>query len=229
MASYDESEMVIKLEKNGVDAIVSIKEDGRILNKTVSMEEIISKLMTNYSISTGLLPRGTRIYSGTQSDYAVGIEIPAGVRPLHYIREGQFKGKVPFPPCFMVVGVKNTNITYSAMYAAHGPVTSDKDNLYNFPFGNVYNDGHICWGGVKLSMIKNPIELLPIVSSFMDSEYNGDLMYDTTFNPSKLEGLISRNLKSLLTTIENKEVFPLDILVKAGQTVSGALKRAKGN
>ena len=47
MASYDESEMVIKLEKNGVDAIVSIKEDGRILNKTVSMEEIISKLMTN--------------------------------------------------------------------------------------------------------------------------------------------------------------------------------------
>ena len=28
MASYDESEMVIKLEKNGVDAIVSIKEDG---------------------------------------------------------------------------------------------------------------------------------------------------------------------------------------------------------
>jgi hypothetical protein len=128
----------------------------------------------------------------------------------------------------MVFRIQKTNVHESSAFALSGPITSLNNSLCKFPFGNTYDDGRICWGGVKLPKIKEPIDILSCVSSFMDSEYNGDLSNDRTFDSLRLQEygikFTKHSIAELLHYIKDKEFFPSELLKPCGLTISNVTK-----
>ena len=45
-------------------------------------------------------------------------------------------------------------------YALKEDEPTQESVLYNYPFGNVYNDGHICFGNIKENIIKKDKTIL---------------------------------------------------------------------
>lgn len=208
-----ESEVTIRL--NGTsDATITIKKEDRIVNKNVSLDSLVSCLAANYKISTGILPRGTRFFSGSSTNYRIGIEIPRNIRTLRYVKNGVFEYNIPFPVCFVIFSIENNIVFSTEVFSLRNPITSEDDYLYHFPFGNVYKEGKVCWGGVKVPTINSPFELLSLVGLFFNSEYNGDLIGSYSFNSNADMQIEQSFVKTLFDALNNKEVFPNNILRK---------------
>jgi hypothetical protein len=61
---------------------------------------------------------------------------------------------IPHPYSLMAIKLKELGtgkfkVVASRMYAMSAPLFSDTAQLYRFPYGNVYSDGRICWGGYQ--------------------------------------------------------------------------------
>lgn len=209
----NEQEIIIKLN-NFLNASITIKDKDKVINKSVSIDSLVSSIVSDHKISTGILPRGTRFFSGTQTNYTIGIEVPRNIRYLKYVRDGVFEYNVPFPVCFFVFHVENFIVTATKVFSLLNPITSNNDFIYGFPFGNTYSDGKVCWGGVNVPIINSPFELLSLIGLFLSSEYNGDLIGFHNFRSSTYEEIKTRDIKSLLKFLDKKEIFPNDLLVK---------------
>lgn len=209
------TEMLIKLNNTSADATVVTKNNNISTTKVISIESLITSLTGGHKISTGILPKGTKFFSGSLSDYIIGIEIPRCIRPLRYVRDGVFEYNIPFPMCFVVFYVIDGRISNTYVYALKNPVTSKSTELFNFPFGNTYGDGRVCWGGVRLSEVKSPTELLSTISLFFGSEYNGDLISSSSFDESVELNITMGVVKTLLDALNGKEFFPNELLYKS--------------
>ena len=75
--------------------------------------------------------------------------------------------------------------------------------LCSCPMSNVYADGHICWGSVRVPSVKNLKELEDICKLFIHAPGNSDL---TGFFRSTKYG----SLGNLLKILETAEEFPED-------------------
>jgi hypothetical protein len=206
----DSNEMIIRLPENSADAYVSIRNGKTISKKIVSVPNLISSLAKEQRISTGLMPRGTRVYSGSGNNYIIVVEVPAGIRPINYNTKNLI---IPHPSYLFFFKVVNSSVVDVRILALGGPITSLKNVLYRFPFGNTYGDGRICWGSVRLPKIENPINLISIISMFLDSKFNGDLS-GGCYNHKE-----SFYLEDFLKFLDNKETFPIDTLVKIPETI----------
>lgn len=219
-------EIIIRLKENCTDAAVCIKTNQSTLTKTVEFSEVLSKLTSTISINTGILPLGTRLYIGTKNNYQILIEIPGKIRDFKYLKqEIHFEGKVPFPSCVMFFEINNSTIVNSKAFALREPIFSEETQLYNFPFGNTYSDGNICWGSAEKEKIKKPLDLISCISSFMNSTYNGDLFYSSAFNYNFNPDLLKGNFISLLNFLKDKEIFPKELLVKNEYSIEQILRR----
>lgn len=206
----DSNEMIIRLPENSADAYVSIRNGKTISKKIVSIPNLISSLAKEQKISTGLLPRGARVYSGSENNYTIVIEVPAGIRPINYNTKNFI---VPHPSYLFFFRVSNSSVVDVRIFALGGPITSLKNALYRFPFGNTYGDGRICWGGVHLPKIENPINLISIIGMFLDSKFNGDL------SGGSFKHKECYYLEEFLVFLDKKETFPIDSLIKLSETI----------
>jgi hypothetical protein len=210
----NEQEIIIKLN-NSLNASITIKGKDKTINKNVSIDSLVTSIVSNNKISTGILPRGTRFFSGTQSNYSIGIEVPRNIRSLRYVRDGIFEYNIPFPVCFFVFGIENCILKTTKVFSLSNPITSNNDFVFGFPFGNTYADGKVCWGGVNVPTINSPFELLSLIGLFLGSEYNGDLIGYHSFGTGSNEEIQTRSVKSLLEFLNKKETFPNELLVKS--------------
>ena len=145
------------------------------------------------------LPKG--YYKGAvgeqgENSFKVLIVIPAGRRMLNYYGDNM---EVPFPELLFSSTVVNGNQVDSRMFVINSNKLSAETKLYHYPFGNVYGDGHICWGNNVINGIKKMSDVDRIVVNFFGSETNDDL-----FVPS--HGI--RTQRELLKKIEEEVVFP---------------------
>ena len=217
-----ENDLIITIPNEGNDANVAItKEDGTIDQKTVSLNDIITNLASSYKFSTGLLPRGTRAFSGSSVTYSIVIEAAARRREISH---EDLREVVPFPHCIFAFYVKNNTISNTRLYCRPQPLESDSDFLYNFPFGNVYhNDGRICWGSVSLPEIRTPMNLIGVVNMFFTSGFNGDLFDPgVSFNHPVYTGKERRinSLANLIRYMSKRDVFPADMLIESAKTLN---------
>ena len=217
------AELNIKISDSSSNAIITYKSNNsKIENtKSVLIEELISGLLADHSISTGILPNGTKMFSGTSNNYRILIETPPKVRKMKILKlnsDGTKKIKevieVPYPICLFDFSIKDCGIYDVRIYSLKNTLQKMDDNIYCFPFSNVYTDGRVCWGGVKLPIINNPIELIGVINTFIESEFKGDLAGTNFLN--KVEDTEILDFWMLIKFLTNKNSFPVEVLKKNG-------------
>lgn len=221
-------EMIAKIVSGKTEVVqLQIKKDmGEIQRKNISFRrfiDIINDSVVNIDnmIQIGPLPNG--YYSGEISperEYSFNcvLIVPEGLRPFYYMDEIFM---IPFPVLVFYFMVLDGRMTFSKCYAMKkGSVTEDSI-LYHYPFGNVYDDGKICWGKNKLPEIKRMKELETLVSLFFGSPTNNDL-----YNPSSIlkcseEYVLTQ--RGLLEHIKGLEMFPENILHCTGNKLGSLI------
>jgi hypothetical protein len=229
----NKSNLVIKIPNGSSEAhITMIDEAGITSYKTVVMDSLISNLTSSFVISTGLIPNNTRFFSGTTSDYMIGIESPARVRRFlqtsYNTRDDLPKElKIPFPTCLFIFSIEGSKIVESRVYAVNGPIHKENSLLYRFPFGNTYHNARICWGNAisKMSAINNPMSLVSVIALFYDAPFNGDLFDGQTINtPQDNKKVI--DFWSMLVYLNGKETFPQEMLYNIKTQLSKVMREA---
>ena len=202
-------ELIIKIKNDSPSANLTIINNGLEKKKNISTEDLTSHLVSDYKLNTGLLPTGTRYFSGAKSNYNISIELPAKIRSMKVYSSGSRKKEVmeiPFPVCSFNFNIQNYELRDTRIFSMKHPLQTEKDAMYCFPFGNVYGDGRVCWGSVKLSKVSKPMELVSIITLFLGSEFNGDLA--NNFNTKDKVG----NFWELIAHLKDKTEFSLDFL-----------------
>ncbi len=215
----EDCSLTITIPGAGTDAHVSIvAPDGISKQKTVSVDDIVANLASSYRFSTGLLPKGTRFFSGSLNDYLICIEMEERVRKMRSVGNEERTRMIPFPKCLFIFFVRSNKIIQTYIHSLKKNLESDKDTLYHFPFGNVYQDGHVCWGGASLMKVNQPMELVGIINIFLDSGFNGDLIEENTYlAPSSYKKGESRirDFWSLLNYLEKRDAYPSSMLKRS--------------
>jgi hypothetical protein len=204
------------------EAIATFKTGKNIFTKPISVSDLVTELARDLEITTGVLPNGTRFYSGTKTMYRIGIQVPAKKRTTRFsLLDASQSFTVPFPEMLFIFSVQDKRIFSSLLFACIPPIGRPQDRLYSFPFGNVYgNDGKICWGDVHQAAIEEPIMLDTMIARFFGSVFSGHLVNGTSlFNPP--DGVV--NLRTLLESLSNQEFFPDNILKTSQFTIDKAM------
>jgi len=234
--------MIIDLPKGGSDALISLIDGDLITKRTVSTDDLLASMAASYNFSTGIQPKGTRFFTGTPSKYLIGIETPALVRPFYvssparrneegdnYIPE---KVMIPIPYCLFVFKIVNNELHSAWVFGLAGPVRSDEDPLYRFPFGNTFTDGRVCWGSVKRRAVKKPMETIMLISNFLDSTYNGDLFDNSTIKEDLLYNDLSKKYNGekdyfwgLVKHLDGEDIFPISALFPMNLKVINIMRK----
>lgn len=209
--------MKITIPGNFSDAMIQYGSDQDMRSKNVSLDDLISSLATGHQISTGILPSGAKLYSGSSSAYSLWIEVPAKVRPLETPgndRRDRSTYLVPFPRMLFKFQVTSMNIVDTRAFCLKNPFESNDDIVYRFPYGNTYADGRVCWGGVRTPRITSPIQLASLITMFFQSEFNGDLLDPRTVMDIGNGGDGMPALSSIINDVAYKESFNNDHLFR---------------
>lgn len=223
--NYD---LTARISSNSSEVQVSlICPDGAVSQKTISVDDLITQLASSHRISTDILPRGTRFYKGSPSDYYIGVELIPKKRPLQIENIADIKF-LPVPRSLFVMHIKNNRAFNTWLYCLIGPLNSWSEPLYGFPYGNVYEDGRICWGDAQIPNITKPMDLLGAFAMFFDSGFNGDLVNDGAFVPPIVPPDVDPvdNLWDLVRYVENMEEFPEDLMSKKDYTLAQVIERS---
>ena len=95
--------------------------------------------------------------------------------------------------------------------------------LCYYPFGNVYDNGKICWGNTvfpKMTSIKDAEKL---IQSFFDAETNNDLYQNRIVEHPEF-----KEQSGLLETLKEMEVFPQKWLKENGNQLSNLCVAIRG-
>lgn len=222
--------LIIKLGNNEPDATVVMESDGIKTQKVVSIDELASSLASTHKVSTGIIPRGTRYFSGANKNFNICIET-AGRQRLFFadfyskreLAQAQglpFKPEqltVPFPPLLFFFQIKGGKIRDTIVLAVKQTLSRETDQLYRFPFGNTSADGRVCWGNNKLPEIKTPMDLVAVMSTFLDAPFNGDLLDNRTVSPFNDGETKIKDFWELIRYVSGKEKFPEEALYPIGK------------
>jgi len=217
----DRATLVLEIADGSSEAVAKFRTKDGVTTKTVAVADLLMEISHDMEITTGILPSGTKFYAGTKNSYRIGIQVPTKVRTAEFRLDGGPRAMtVPFPEILFVFTVSEGRILDSRLFACVPPIGRSYDRLYRFPFGNVYEEGNICWGGNILPQINEPIVLDGVVSRFFTSGFSGHLVYGTNmFNPP--EGVV--NLRTLLEHLVGQEHFPDRILKSSNVTLGMAI------
>lgn len=197
-----------------------IKENGFAERKTISFVDfnsiINSSTKESDSFHIGKLPAG--FYDGivsikNSSTFQFVIEIPAARRNLSYYGDNYI---VPFPRFVFYFAADAGKITKTKIFAVSSSEQklTDDSVLYHYPFGNVYDDGHICWGNNVLEPVYSYEDVWKFILLFFGSETNDDLFKSGKFHSQR----------AMIEYLKNLENFPEKYLRKQGKKVGELLK-----
>lgn len=184
---------------------------------------ILQKSVSNIGFRIGKLPSG--FYDGFLDSDGLGfkciIVIPKGVKPLIYYDAIY---NIPFPTMVWNFTVRCNELKKSQVFVAKTDDIKDNTKLFKYPFGNVYDDGRICWGGNLNKEIRTIREVEKVISTFFGSSTNDDLWKVGT-KISLPTSNDSRCLqRGLIESLVGEEIFPNEILVPTEYNVGKLLE-----
>lgn len=222
-------ELIIKIADGSPNAnLTFIENSGLVKQKSTEINTLISGLVADYELTTGLMPLGTRFYRGSSANFGLVVEIPAKVRDMTLSKYNSAGTKrineviqVPYPTCIFYFNIKDGKVWDIRLHSLKYPIQTENDPLFCFPFSNVYQDGRICWGGVALPKISKPMDLVSIINLFLGSQFNGDLAGSNFMSPKDKE---IRDFWSLVSYVKPLQDFPMEILRPTGSTFKHILR-----
>lgn len=167
----------------------SVKEDIKMIESPLVLPECIKKVRMGSD--------------GDRGTFEAVMVFPAQKRGFAFANRIFY---IPFPALVMKAcfhkGVRKSERIFALKEDNPSPTTA----LYNYPFGNVYNDGHICFGNIEQSI--TCVEEVPkLFEAFINGRTNHDL-YDSNRRNSK-----SMSQGEFVQMLEKMEQFPLEELV----------------
>ena len=226
--SRTNTKMTITLNETNSDANVSmVHPNGRVSQKCISAEDLAASLARQHTMSTGIVPTGTRFFKGDRNNYFITIESPAKVRRFLLHSNTQFyedregyrprELQIPYPNCLFSFLVSRRRIQNTWVHSTPNKLGGEGDALSRFPFGNTYEDAHVCWGQVGLPEITSPMALVGVIAMFYDAPFNGDLTDRITFTRPRDEPDVT-DFWSLVSYLEGKPSFASNLLRGMGVT-----------
>lgn len=214
-------EMLAKITGDATNLVeVEITTDDYVVQrKTVSYNDFVASLSASSVrsedyITLGAMPQGYysgKISAANEYNFECVVIVPEGNRCLMYYETAMI---IPFPEIVFKFTVIQGNLTMSYCFAH---IQGD-DNLYRYPFGNVYPDGKICWGRTKIPAIDRLCDLDKVVELFFGSKTNDDL-FSPGDNVKKNERTITQ--RGLVTSLNSStEEFPKELLVQSKMLLS---------
>lgn len=200
--------------KGAIATWVVTKTDGQQIRKKGRIDQFIGILQSS---SDSCKFRRIGKYPEGLIDFAIGEQpgtfkavflVPESVRILSFFGDELL---VPFPETVFFMTSVNGRIVDSKVHAKHG------ENLCHYPFGNVYDDGKICWGQNKLPNILHLEDMKKVPALFFGGDTNNDLYRPGKNVIKKKEFTMQRGLVNALLPLE---VFPKDWLVSCHKTMS---------
>lgn len=166
---------------------VKLEEDGKFKEKIVDLSQLLDELSVYKATNFGLLPKDVRIIESMGNSMVIGIEFPKKTWKLvfePYGGEGKTFGQVSLPGGILFEKVSREaggelKHVRTHIYATRGKrIMFNHDRLFNFPTPNVYDNGKVCWGNVKLGNIKHLSAVEGVVNSFFTNKFNSDLFHN---------------------------------------------------
>ena len=202
---------------------IETHNNGKASVKHTTADSFAAAIAQNINFNTGVLPKGTRYFSGTVNNYKILIETAPMTKVLNlhsnarYDNEKGYKGHheiVPFPHLLFHLAIVNGSITSSNTFALKKSLNTLQDRMYMFPYGNVYHNGNVCWGSaLKNIKINTPMDTLKLIARFLDSQYNADLFDTHCVLRNKLEGFGENfNFWRFVEYMKDKKIFPVEAL-----------------
>lgn len=222
MLNENANRTLIDLDDALGEAQIWIQRTGKpMVTKTVAIDDLVAAMSKGFEITTGILPQGAKFYSGTKTQYKIGIEVPGRRRTASFSLGGDhFDAELPFPDMLFVFEVGRGHYKSSQGFAIIPPVGLPSDPLYLFPFGNISHNGSICWGSAANGEVRDAIMLDSAVNKFFSSVFSGHYVWGTnTFNPPEGVG----DLRELIDHLKNQDDFPSSLLKPCGMTLGEIL------
>ena len=195
--------------KNGGSIVKKVKYNDFITMLNDSVEEGSSSV--NFSSkSWGGIPDGLiDIAYQDECNFLALVQVPAELFIVQYCGN---KYSIPFPSLLFAVKVVGQRVTGTRVYAVKDKKVTKESALYHYPFGNVYNDGDICWGGNSLPNIEGVKDTFKVPQIFYSSPTNSDLWKsgeDVDVEKLGNEPVLSK----VYAFLNGQKEFPLDALM----------------
>lgn len=211
-------ELISKIKDDVADVVrlQIIDNQGKVTAKVITFQEYIhllyeSQETTNAMQRIGQLPNGYfdgAIHPTQEKTFRCVIVLPATQIPITY-QNSEYV--IPFPSLVFYFEVESGRITGSRVWALTDERPNERSMLYAYPFGNVYKDARICWGGNSLPELSTMKELDGVISLFFGSPTNDDLFNATDkFSTDAPEYVLTQ--RALFETLKGMETFPKQIL-----------------
>lgn len=185
-----------------------LDEGGHVLNKKVKFNtflKIIQKSSSQdaHGIAIGKMPNGYYNACVYEDGFKVIVSVPAGIFPFQYFEE---IFTIPFPRLVFKFTCKEGRVVTTGCYAAKDEVLTDQSELFHYPFSNVYEDGHICWGRNEIPKIECLADIDKLVNIFYGAPSNNDLWRESYC------GMKYPALRIALQELSEKDKFPVECL-----------------
>lgn len=226
-------DMIIRINPNSTEATVTVDRGGITVRKTVSIDDLAASLSANHQINTGILPKGTRYYAGSGTNFTICTEAAPRVRRMvfdYYARRraAEDKGEeyeatemqIPYPTCLFKFVVKGGELRSSQVVCVKQTLNTMNDRVHRFPFGNTFKDARICWGYNDMPAFEKPMDVVSMMALFFDAPYNGDLIDGNTMVPFRSDKKQITDTWGLVKHINGKETFPEEALYDLGYSFS---------
>lgn len=148
-------------------------------------------------------------YESVTSTFEAILHLPAQERPMKYFEEVYI---VPFPDLVFYLKAQKGRVTTSKVFALASGDTSEKAKLYRYPYGNVYEDGKICWGGNSNSIpsVHCLKDFEKVVTLFFGATTNNDLYKSPIYEKDGVQ--VNMSQTELLKLMQGKDIYPAEFL-----------------
>ena len=202
--------------------VVFTDEKGRKNSKMVEMGSLL-KAFQKSVVETGELTPIGEIPFGYYNG-AVGIRnnklkadivtvLPASMQMMQY-ENTQYD--VCVPSLVFSFHVDKGRLEKTRVFVLKDDKPTGNSVLYRYPFGNVYDDGRVCWGSNVFPDILEIKRLEMVMTLFIQSPCNSDL-----YKSEKCIGVKDIPLRELFDQLHNKQDFPEEYLMP--------IKKQRGN
>ena len=205
--------------------------DGSAVQKTVTMADFIRAMSTieaeqERCLEIGQIPNG--FYDGVliqnkEQSFDVIITVSAHLGVIYLFGVPK---QVVFPDLAFLFKVREGMVSASFCFALkwdESGMIGPASRLCYYPFGNVYDNGKICWGNTvfpKMTSIKDAEKL---IQAFFDAETNNDLYQNRIAERPEF-----KEQSGLLETLKEMEVFPQKWLKENGNQLSNLCVAIRG-
>ena len=203
---------------------IEIRKDGCYQKKVISYDTL-AKILIGSSIDRHVfnasIPNNSYSIYETNGGYGCIFLVKGKKRPLLFERANKrLTYIVPYPNLLFDTRASENGYVSCRIFAVKDEILTEDTVLYQFPYSNVSDSGHVCFGTNEI-IFSEPKEMKTdcerMVDIFFSSPYNGD------YYAEKYTSWLEPDMRKLFEKLSSREQFPNEILISKGTTVKDLL------